>query len=194
MNKVVFAIVMFTIGLNGQSKLLPNIGESFKLEQTLKDNVLSLKDSEHIINQVLLYNKKTFERTTYENDSKSISINLNDIESGLHTGMVYVNGDIIVFNVDVKTTNLSENIDNTEFSTKTKEKIIKHYHVISTIHYNNNVSEFNVFNEKRKNELIQRNIFDLTSRTGKKNKLVIYAVYADYSEAVIYETVLPKTL
>jgi len=194
MKKAVFAIVMCTLGLHSQSKLLPNIGGSFKLEQTLKNNLLSLKDSEHTINQVLLYNKETFERTAYQNDSNTININLDEIKSGLHTAMVYVNGDIVVFNVDIKPTNLSENNDETDFALKTKEKIVKHYHVISTTYYKYNVSEFNVFSEKRKNELIERNIYDLTTRSGKKNKLLIHAVYADYSEAVIYETVTPKKI
>lgn len=198
MNKLFFAIVFFTIGLNAQSKLFPNVEGSSKMEQTLAGNTLSLIDPDFIIYKVILYNKETLEPKEYENHSKSIDIDLNNFQSGLYTGMIYVNGNIVVFNVEVEPLDLNgivevaEVIDEVKPTLNIEEKTIRHYRVISTIYSRYNLSQFNVFSEARKNDLIRKNALDLKTATGYKNTTIIYAVYTDNTEQLIYETEVPK--
>jgi hypothetical protein len=194
MSKVLIIVLLCAISLNAQSTFYPNNRPTLSLEQSLLDNTLSLAEPEHIINNVIFYNRETLERKIYENNSKSIDINLDDIKNGLYTAMVYVNGDIIVINVDVKGSRLNKNIETSAALSKPEEKMVRLYRVIYTVHYKYSERKFNVFTAERKNNLIRKNIFELTTSNGKRNSLVIYAVYLDNSEALIYETEAPKVL
>lgn len=192
MYKIFFFIALLSaIGLNAQSKLYRNNDPSISLEQTIVDNTLSLSDPEGIITQVFLYNKETLERTIFENTSNNIDVNLNEILPGPYTVMVYLNGDIIVFRIDVRlglTKKIKEVVEPIDVALMSEEKPIKYYRVVSTVNHRFSVSKFNVFTEKRKNNLIRKNIFDLVTYTGKKNTLFLYAVFADNSEELVYET------
>lgn len=191
MYKIFFFIALSAIGLNAQSKLYRNNDPSISLEQTIVDNTLSLSDPEGIITQVFLYNKETLERTIFENTSNNIDVNLNEILPGPYTVMVYLNGDIIVFRIDVRlglTKKIKEVVEPIDVALMSEEKPIKYYRVVSTVNHRFSVSKFNVFTEKRKNNLIRKNIFDLVTYTGKKNTLFLYAVFADNSEELVYET------
>lgn len=184
---ILFVLVNLT--LQAQSKLYPNINPITKLEQTLEDNTLKLSDPEKIITKVVLYNKKTLENTLFENSSRRMEISLNELPSGSYTVMTYLGGDIIVFRVDVDTQSIDvpEVIDEV---LKITEKPIKYYRIIETVNYGHtgSRSRFNVFTEERKNKLIQKNKYDLTTKTGKGNTLEVYVVYQDKSEELIYKT------
>ena len=210
MNKILIAFALFTLGLNAQSKLQPNIHASLNLGQTITDNTLSLEDSKYVINKVLLYNKETLEQRVFPNQAKSIAIDLDQVKTGVYTAMVYVNGDVKVFNLDIVGLSSSENYETTEAAevavlkekkpavvevvevpeapVEVKEKKIKFYRVVSTVAFKYSSSKYNVFTEKRKDALIRKNELDLTTRIGKKNTLVVYAVYLDRSEEMIYDT------
>ncbi|MWW24060.1 hypothetical protein [Algibacter lectus] len=210
MNKILIAFALFTFGLNAQSKLQPNIHASLNLGQTITDNTLGLRDSKYVINKVLLYNKETSEQRVYQNQAKSIAIDLDQVKTGVYTAMVYVNGDVKVFNLDIVGLSSSENYETTEAAevavlqekkptveevvevpeapVEVKDKKIKFYRVESTVAFKYSSSKYNVFTEKRKDALIRKNELDLTTRIGKKNTLVVYAVYLDRSEEMIYDT------
>ncbi|WP_396602321.1 hypothetical protein [Algibacter sp. R77976] len=195
MYKILIFIALSAVGLNAQSKLYPNNDASISLEQSILDNTLSLSEPESIINKVFFYNKETLDRTIYDNVSNSIDINLDELLPGLYTVMVYVDGDIIVFRVDVRLgvkDKIKDVIQPMEVALELEEKPIKYYRAISTVNHQYSQSKFNVFTEKQKNNLIRKNVFDLVSYTGKKNTLVLYAVYNDNSEELVYETEAPK--
>jgi len=171
------------------------------------DNTLRLSDKQHKINKVLFLNKESFKQDVYENDSQSIDIDLSELVPALYTVMAYLDGDIVVFRVEVR---LGLKYKMKEFvQPKAKEdvvafvkpntidlrvesKSVKYYKVISTVSHMYNKSVYNVFSEKRKNNIIRKNVFDLTSYTGKKNTLILYAVYSDGREELIYKTQSPK--
>ena len=210
MKKVFMFIVLCAMGLNAQSKLLPNIHASLNLGTTLVDNTLGLSDSKYVINKVLLYNKETTEQTVFENQAKNIDIDLDRLKTGAYTAMVYINGDVKVFNIDIVGLGLNETYDSSYAAEQAKpakrdlsiaktieaveapvevvEKKIKFYRIVSTVSYTYSLSRFNVFSEERKDILIRKNTLDLATSTGKKNTLVVYAVYLDKSEEVIYDT------
>lgn len=195
MYKILIFIALSAVGLNAQSKLYSNNDASISLEQSILDNTLSLSEPESIITKVFFYNKETLDRTIYDNVSNSIDINLDELLPGLYTVMVYVDGDIIVFRVDVRLgvkDKIKDVILPMEVALELEEKPIKYYRVISTVNHQYSQSKFNVFTEKQKNNLIRKNVFDLVSYTGKKNTLVLYAVYNDNSEELVYETEAPK--
>ena len=191
MNKILIVIVLSALGLNAQSKLYPNNAPEVSLKQSLMANTLRLADTEHIITKVFLYNKETLEHMTYDNESNSIDIDLNEVLAGFYTAMVYVKGDIIVFKILVKNDKIEGDIGSSKVALKDKGKTIRYYRVIATLNNGSNVTWYNVFTEKQKNDLLRKNIYDIVSPTGRKNKLVLSAVYADYSEEIIYKTAAP---
>lgn len=191
MNKILIVIMLCAFGLNAQSKLYPNTSSVAKLEQSLTNNTLSLTALENTIDRVLLFNKETLKRTAYDNETNSIDIDLDKVLVGAYTTMVYVNGDIIVFRVDVKNDGIEEEVEVAEVAVVEKEKVIKFYRAVEALNNGASVSRYNVFTEKRKNDLIARNLLDIASYTGRKNKLTLKAVYMDRSEAVVYETPKP---
>ncbi|XMO88249.1 hypothetical protein AAFN75_08125 [Algibacter sp. AS12] len=192
MKKVLIVILLSTLTIKGQSKLFPNIGSDFHLEQAVVNNNLNISHPKHIITKVFLYNKATFERTTFENHSNAISVDLNQVEPGMYTTMVYTNGDIIVLKLKVVNDYLKRSIEPTEAVAEVEEKTLKFYRVVASIN-GTSVTRYNVFTEERKNELIKKNIFDITTYTGRRNTLVLSALYTDGSEEVVYETEAPNS-
>lgn len=200
MNKILIVIMLCAFGLNAQSKLYPNTSSVVKLDQSLVNNTLSLSAPASSIDRVLLFNKETLERIAYDNGSSGIDIDLDKVPAGVYTTMVYLNGDIIVFRIDVKNDGIEEEVEDAaiveiekveEVAVVEKEKVIKFYRAVEALNNGASVSRYNVFTEKRKNDLIARNLLDIASYTGRKNKLTLKAVYMDRSEAVVYETPKP---
>ncbi|MEP3838323.1 MAG: hypothetical protein ABJM36_11780 [Algibacter sp.] len=192
MKKVLIILVICTFSIKAQSKLYPNIGADINLEQTIIENQLHISHPKNLITRVFLYNKSTYERTTFENHSNAISVDLNNVVAGLYTAMVYTNGDVIVLKLDVKNNGLIKSVQSSETVEKSEEKIIKFYRVVASVN-GTSTTRYNVFSEARKNDLIKKNIFDITTYTGRRNTLVLSAVYSDDSEEVIYETEAPNT-
>ncbi|SFC88631.1 hypothetical protein [Algibacter pectinivorans] len=199
MKKVLIIILISSLSLKAQSKLYPNTGNDFNLEQSIVDNTLSISHPDYVITKLFLYNKSTFKRTTFDNYSNNIAVDLNKMESGMYTVMVYTNGDIVVLKLKVVNDNFKEDIEPTEAIVKTEEiedtkeiekRTLKYYRVVASIN-GTSISKYNVFTESRKNGLIKRNKLDVKSYTGRKNTLIVSALYTDGSEELIYET-MPK--
>ncbi|GAA4234964.1 hypothetical protein GCM10022291_15650 [Postechiella marina] len=189
--KVVVVIMLSAFGLKAQSRLYPNNSNKIKLKQVLLGNTLSLQDPEYNINKVLLFNTETLERIEYDNESQAININLDEVLRGLYTAMVYVNGNIIAFKLIVKNDGSLLKTASKKSELDATEKTVRFYRVVATLNNGSRVSRYNVFSEEQKEILIKRNLYDLGSYTGKKNTLLLTAVYIDRSEAVVYETPKP---
>jgi len=203
MYKIICFIALCATGLNAQSKLFPNNDVLISLKQVIVENRLNLSDESHVITKVLFLNKETFRQDVYENESNSFEIDLATLTPGLYTVMAYLDGDIVVFRVEVRlglklkmkefikpksNDNAVALVNPSTVDVKVKDKTVKYYKVISTVSHMYNKSEYNVFSEKRKNNIIRKNVFDLTSYTGKKNTLILYAVYLDGRQEIIYKT------
>lgn len=189
--KVVIVVLLSAFSLKAQSRLYPNTSNKTKLNQAILGNTLSLTDAEHNIYRVLLFNTETLERITFDNESKIININLDEVLKGVYTAMVYVDGNIVAFKIIVKNDGSKVKNMSKKVELDFEDKTVKFYRVIATLNNGARVSRYNVFSEEQKETLIKRNLYDLGSYTGKKNTLVLTAVYMDRSEAVVYETPKP---
>ena len=184
---ILFIFLQSIFFANSQNyTLYPNINPSIKLQQKIDNNQLILSDRSHI-NKVNFYNRTTTELVSYKNDSKSISIPLDKLESSYYSIMVHNDkNNIIMLGVDVLNTLSSDDslvaVEIKKEKTKTKKITkpeIKIYWAIREIkkHSGSTLSSYYYYNLDLMERAIKKNKSDLKSFSGKDNTLTIYEVY-----------------